>query len=448
MFSEFTIRTVRPTGLSKILLLAVAALQLQIAAARTLEAQLFETPVALTNVTAVPVPGSVIEDATIVLDAGRISAVGRDVAIPANALRIDGQGLWVYAGFVDAASHLGISEDPPDVEEMARLTDREQEVRQGPRTGMQRANRNGIWPHRGVADLFVADDSASAKYREAGFTSALLTPHPAILGGSGDVVQLSGLPLRAAVLARGATQIVSFRPPRRGSGPRSYPTSIMGSVALLRQTYLDAEWYRQRQSLSRDHPQELRRVEVDPVLEAVGTLLDKEQRWLFLANTAGEIHHALDLAKELDQRLAILGGKQAWKVADRLRSEAVPVVVSPFWGEEPRQTARKPQGDGGADSAASAVSVVRPSTTTWSREWEDGLFEPAAVRAERLREWREEVSNLKALLEAGVTVAVTGRENKSPRQLWKSLRTAASVRSGGLSLLLKAPPSWISKAIG
>jgi len=80
----------------------------------------------------------------------------------------------VLRGFIDATAHLGIRDSAPDEHEMARLLDEEQEVGQGPRTAMQKANRNGVWPHRGVGDLWVEDQDKSAGFRKAGFAAALI----------------------------------------------------------------------------------------------------------------------------------------------------------------------------------------------------------------------------------------------------------------------------------
>lgn len=379
----------------------------------------FQTPLAVTNVTIVPRAGETIENGTILIEHGRVQAVGPNVETPAHARVIDGAGLYAYPGFIDAASHLGVAADGPNADELERLLDVEQDVVQGPRTSMQKANRKGVWPHLTLRDVYKADEGKLDEYRKAGFTTALVSPKAAILGGKGDVLQLGGKPLRTAVLKPEVTQIVSLNPAIGSEAMRGlYPSSAMGVVALIRQTFMDGQWYRQSQANFANHPDRAARPVHDPVLEAVGELLDREQTVLFAADSPDVIHHALDLAVELRQRLAILGGREAWKVADRLARESVPVIVSPQWDEKPELAPKK------AVTDWSAEDLKLRRVTFWRAEWEDDFFEPLGVRRDRIRRWEERVRNLKALMEAGVSVAVTGRDLKGPDELLKNLRTA------------------------
>lgn len=376
----------------------------------------FVTPVAITNVTLVPKPGQLIKNASILIDKRRILAAGASVSIPPEADRIDGSGLWAYAGFIDATSHIGISDAPPSDEELNRLSDAEQDVREGPRTSMQKANRNGIWPHRVLDDLYKTDEAKLNSFRKAGFTTALVTPETGILAGQGDVLQLAGAPLRSAIIQPRFAQFVSTSRRRGRSGRRGYPSSPMGIVALVRQTFLDAEWHRQRQALFSRYPTELEPVPVDPVLDAVGTLLDRDQKCLFLANEPDRIHHALNLADELNQEIVILGGTEAWKTADKLAGKNIPVIASLDWGNKPMIAPGKSKG--------SKSNGKLPLTRSWNKSWENDFFEPLGVRHARIQEWEERVRNIQLLMESGVLVAITSRDLKSPNLIWKNARTA------------------------
>lgn len=379
-------------------------------------AQEFETPIAIANVTLVSEPGQLVEGATVLLDRGRIVAVGTEVTVPPHAEVIDGTGLWAYAGFIDATSHMGIEEKGPSDEDKARLLDDEQEVSQGPRTSMQKANRQGVWPHLNIYDLYEMDEDGLNAYRQAGFSTALISPNVAIIAGKGDVVQLGGGAIRSSILAPGVTQIFGLGAPfdHATSRGRGYPTSPMGVFALIRQTFIDAQWYRERHALYRQHPNEVERVVFDPVLDAMGDLLDRREMWIFAANTPNEIHHALDLAQELNQRIAILGGKEAWKVSDRLAREGVPVIASLDWDKKPLLTPKKKK----------KKKVTTYTTVSWTAEWEDDFFEPLSARRERIAEWEDRVNNVHALMAAGVTVALTGRDVKDRKTFWKNARAA------------------------
>ena len=387
-------------------------------AAGTVVAATFSTPIAITNLTIVPKPGAAAVPGVIVMSGGRFDQIGSSATIPSDALRIDGTGLWAYAGFIDGATHVGVKDAPPGAEEMARLSRTEQDVGQGPRTGMQLANRNGIWPHRTLDDLWVSDSGKLEALRKAGFTSALVTPQTGIMAGQGDLVQLSGDPLRVSILRDRITQWIApgSNGLRSRADNRAYPGSPMGVVALIRQTMLDARWYQERQGLFVRHPQSIDRIPYDPVLEAVGNLLERRQKTLLWANEPDRIHHALDLAEEFQQDAVVIGGAEAWKLSHRLASRGYPVIASLDWGEKPKLTPEP--------SDSSKNKKNKPLTRSWERTWENDFFEPPAVRVERLREWEARVSNVQHLLEAGVPVALSGRDLKSPDLFWKRIQEA------------------------
>ncbi len=161
----------------------------------------FKTPTAITNVTIVARPGSVIESGTIVMDEGRIIDVGVDVDIPAHADRLDGTGLIAYAGFIDAHSHLGIADESRTPEERKRAEDIHPDPRQGPLAATRFANRRGIRPQVRAIDLYIPKDKKLEARRAAGFTTVLIAPRDGILSGTSDLMGLSNMPVRRAVLA-------------------------------------------------------------------------------------------------------------------------------------------------------------------------------------------------------------------------------------------------------
>ncbi|MFP6584309.1 MAG: amidohydrolase family protein [Candidatus Hydrogenedentota bacterium] len=385
----------------------------------------FDTPIAITGVTASPDPNSTIENATIIIHHGRITAIGNQSDLPRNARVISASGLYAYPGFIDAATHLGIKDKKPSDDKLDLVKEDEYPVNQGPRTHMQQANRLGVWPHLGVSDFYKQDDDAMDAYRAAGFTTALVTPHPDIMTGAGDVIQLSGSPLRSATLASRITQILGFGDFEdiSYSDGRAYPGSKMGSVAMLRQLYMDAEWYRARNDLYVQQPNLLERPPIDPVLDAMQPLLDRDQMWIFSVDTPNEIHHALDLALEFNQRIAILGGKEAWKVADRLARENVPVIVSLDFDEKPKLAPKPSKGN------------KTYTTVSWTPEFEKDFLEPKAVREDRVRLWEEQVNNLHALQAAGVQVAITGRDQKKPDKLMEQIEKALELELSPKELL-------------
>jgi hypothetical protein len=110
----------------------------------------------------------------------------------------------------------------------------------------------------------------------------------------------------------------------------------MGVISSIRQLFLDAQRYRDLQAAYARNPRGMRRPDTDPALAAVQPALAREQPVVFAANTRREIERALAIAKEFNLRAIIAGGGEAYLVADRLKAEGVPVLLSTNF---PRRTA-------------------------------------------------------------------------------------------------------------
>ena len=168
-------------------------------------------------------------------------------------------------------------------------------------------------------------------------------------------------------------------------------------------------------------------------------MIDGNGTWLLLANRAAEIHHALDLAEEFNQRVIILGGAEAFRITDRLSATNTPVIAQLDWDEKPELAPKEKK----ADTTPEETANLR-TTRTWWPEWEDAFYEPLAVRRERVRQWEEQVLNIAALLEAGIAVGVTGRELDGPADILAKLRDAVKLGlspEDALAVLTAGPAS-------
>ncbi|MEY4330260.1 MAG: hypothetical protein RL609_1008 [Bacteroidota bacterium] len=189
-------------------------------------------PTALTHAIVHINATTIIEDATLLIAQGRIVNVGNDISIPAGTVEISCQGKHIYPSFIDLNSHLG----QPAVER----------PQWSPFPHMERERKGAF----GWNDAIHADYAASYHYSynneqaqpliKAGFGAVLTYQNNGIVRGSGALVALDeneniGL-LRSNVSAH-----YSFD---KGASQQDYPSSLMGAIALLRQTYLDAEWYK------------------------------------------------------------------------------------------------------------------------------------------------------------------------------------------------------------
>lgn len=305
----------RRTVLSLLALVGLAALTLALQKPDTLSPRVF----AIVGGRVVVEPGKVLEKATVVIRDGTIFAVG-DVKPPADALVLDAKGMTVYPGFVDALSYWGIDGTlrrpeggPPAVPDMASdalfATSPEQ--------------RKGLTPEFQTRTALKADDEQAEAWRKLGFTARLAAPDGGIVGGQSAVLSLAGGSPRDAILHGQTALHITFG---RASG-EDYPRALMGVFAHVRQLFLDAQHYRQLWTSFENLKQRGKRPPLDPALAALAPYLDGKLPVVFEADTRDEISRALDFAAEFKLKPVIHGGRDAWKVADRLAKEGVPVLL-------------------------------------------------------------------------------------------------------------------------
>jgi len=388
----------------------------------------FETPVALTNMKIVTGDGQTIESGTIVIADGRIVAVGESVEIPRQAERLNMKGLTAYPGFIDAHSYLGIPEKERTVEERQRTEDVNPDLREAALSATQDANRRGIRPQTRAVDLYTADEKQRDAFRRLGFTAALIAPRDGILGGTSDLVSLGDGPIRRAVMASEVAEHASFSI----GEPGEYPQTILGVFAQFRQVLLDARWHAKMLKWQERHPNSRERVPTDAALDALQPVLGRTQPVFFTANTENEIRRALDLTKEFNLNIVITGGKEAWKLTDRIKAERVPLVVSLKFDDEPEYGKKKKEKPKAAEAKKKATDESEATVEQGESEAESGeegeakeppkIYEPLKVRKEKRRLWEEQVANVIRLHEAGVPFALETRDFKTPEEFITNLR--------------------------
>lgn len=239
--------------------------------------------VALTKCTVVPEPGKRIDNATIIIRNDRIEAVGSGLAIPAGADVRDCSGLWVYAGFVDPYLDLadvgaGKKHDKHD----RGFSDEDEGPNTPPPTGARHWNQAIKPEYRASTSLTVDADAISTLLR-VGITAGAVSDQDGIFRGSAATVILRPGVAATTILADNVYQGLSFR---KGTSKTPYPSSQMGSIALLRQAFLDADWYGKAHAYAASHPASIP-PEVNVSLEALRSAMDKKQT--FVAHTQDEL---------------------------------------------------------------------------------------------------------------------------------------------------------------
>jgi imidazolonepropionase-like amidohydrolase len=331
MSSETTMINIGVARFSRALLMAALALYVA-SAARAEEPRYF----AIRNAHIVPVSGPEIKSGTVVIAKGLIVAVGEKVTIPPEAWVIEGRGLTVFPGFIDALSDLGLGGGAPAGPGgggggggPGRGQAQAATVSQGPQ------DRPATTPWVNAADELKPDDKRLETWRNGGFTSALATPLTGLFAGQGAVVNLAGDRAGEMVVAAPAAVLITLQPLR---GFANFPDSLMGVLSYVRQVYLDANWYQQAEAVYNAHPQGLERPPYDRTEIVIDEALRATRPVLLPANTAQEVHRALVLADRIGVRAVIYGGQQGYTAADELAAAKVPVLMNLKWPEKEKDS--------------------------------------------------------------------------------------------------------------
>ncbi|HEY8551184.1 MAG TPA: amidohydrolase family protein [Vicinamibacterales bacterium] len=315
------------------LLLGVAAL---VTAASGLAAIAREPGVyAIQHARIVPASGPPVDRGTVVIARGVIQAVGADVTVPPEAWIIDGQGLTVYPGLVDAWTDLGLQRGDQSGQASGRPGSTQPPpapAPSAPRAPAARGpeDRPASTPWRHAADELTLDDRRLAQWREAGFTAALSVPRGGILPGQGTVIVLAGERPGDLVLRPNAALQVTFQPPGNFA---SFPGSLMGVIAYLRQVFLDAEHDAIALKAYEAGGPRVDRPEYDRTVRTLQQARAAGMPVLLPAQTAPQIQRVLNLAAELNLPAVVVGAHGATGLVDRLAEAKAPVIVSLKWPE-------------------------------------------------------------------------------------------------------------------
>ncbi|HEY0976164.1 MAG TPA: amidohydrolase family protein [Flavobacteriales bacterium] len=321
--------------------------------------------VAFTHATLHPAPGEVMRDATLVISDDRIVAVGPRVDAPRNAIVYDLKGAHVWPGLIEPYSDLGLTGKAGE-EKTAR-------------TGARYWNR-AIDATSDAVRLFTPDADRTKALRAEGFTTVVTHRMDGIARGTGCALSLAGRGPAQDVRLPRASAHFSFR---KGSSPDAYPSSLMGSIALLRQVMYDARWY----SASGHREQS------DTELQALNDQLDLPL--VFEAEGRDNILRAARIAQEFGLSFIVKGaGDEYGRLADILATRQ-PLIV-PL-------------------SLPEAFDVEDP-------------FEALEVPLSDLKHWELAASNAARIAEADGVFTFTTHGLKELPEVWPNLRRM--VRAG------------------
>lgn len=270
------------------------------------------TELAFVNAHVVPIDGDPFDGAVLVRD-GRIVELGAELAIPDGARIVDAAGGWLLPGFIDAHTHLGLHEEAEgwagsDTNEM---TD--------PVTAGVRA-LDAINP----ADLAFADALAG------GITTVNVNPGSANpIGGLTVAIHTHGRTVDEMVLRSpsGLKSALGENPKRVYGDKKQMPSTRLGTAAVIRKAFVDAQNYLDRHTFAEpDKP-----VARDLTAEALGLVLTGEIPWRQHCHRADDIATAIRIADEFGFQLVIDHGTEAHLIADLIAAKGIPVLIGPLF---------------------------------------------------------------------------------------------------------------------
>ncbi|MDE2970762.1 MAG: amidohydrolase family protein [Acidobacteriota bacterium] len=267
--------------------------------------------------------GTVLDEATVVIRDGLIVSVEAGSDAPAGMGRLDAAGKHVYPGFITALSDLGLGAPTPQGRPGAGPGGAAN--RPPPSRGPE--DRPDTFSWRLAADDLKTDDDRMAARRRAGFTSAVTAPRGGIVGGRAAFLNLAGDDARDLVLDADVAVMV-----RLGTrGFRSFPGSMMGVIAYLRQLFMDASHYADVWRMYEEDPAGLARPRYDRALAPLVPAAAGEQAVLLPATLDKEVRRMVGLAEEFGVQPVLYGGHEATESAAFLAEHDVPILVNLNW---------------------------------------------------------------------------------------------------------------------
>ncbi|MEM7105287.1 MAG: amidohydrolase family protein [Bacteroidota bacterium] len=325
---------------------------------------------AFTNATIYTSYNSKIENATLVIKHGKVEAVGTDVSVPAGAVKVDLDGKYIYPSFIDIYSNYGLPK-PKSVGERPERQPQEHSNKKG-----AYAWNEALKPEFNAKDVFTKNGKTATAMRKIGFGTVVTHQQDGIARGASALVTLSDEKENELILNGMASNHFSFK---KGTSTQNYPTSLMGAIALLRQTYYDADWY---QSNANDE-------EYNISLEAWNGLQDIPQ--VFEVRDRLEALRAAKIGKEFGIQYIFKGAGDEYQRIDELKATGSSFIVSLKFPD--------------------AYDVSDP-------------FEARNVTLAQMKHWELAPGNAAVMAKAGIEFALTTDGHKKKSDFMGSLKKA------------------------
>ncbi|MBK1441525.1 amidohydrolase family protein [Parapedobacter sp. ISTM3] len=327
---------------------------------------------ALTNANIVVKAGEIIQNGTLLVDGQRIAALGKGQAVPKGYVVVDLKGKFIYPSFIDAFSEYGQSRESRSGGQQG-FGGRQAQIFESTKNGPYGWNE-AIRPEVAAKETFTVNQRQSEELKKIGFGAVQSVVRDGIARGSSVVATLADARENEVIILPEAGAHYSFN---KGTARTSYPSSLMGTIALLRQTYYDSQWY------AKQHD------EYNISLEAFNKLQSLPQFF------------------EVDDMLDILR-------ADRIAKEFGKSYIIKTGGNEYQRI---------ADIKATNASLIVPLNFPKAYDVEDPA-DARNVTLAQLKHWEMAPANPAMLEKAGIRFAISPVGLDNLRDFWSNLRVA------------------------
>lgn len=264
------------------------------------------------NAFVVQKPGTILPNTSILIRNGLIQSVGPDIKIPFDARVIEADSMYVYAGFIDACSHSGITAE---------------EQKERPRVdnpGNPPKNLAGITPQKSVREAIGEKlDKSMSEMQDLGYGFVHVVPTGRMLPGQGSVLSTGKGSPDVTLLKENISQFAQFKPARG-----MFPSTTIGVMSQFRDLYKNAEFSSKYFNAYTFQPKGLARPNHSEELGALFPVVNKQMPVFFYTPMVKDVNRAMILNKELGFNMVLTGVRQGWPLIDDILADKYEVVLS------------------------------------------------------------------------------------------------------------------------
>ena len=311
-----------------------------------------------------------LENATLLIKDGKVVSISQSTQVPKDAIKVDCSGKTIYPSFIELLSNYGLPEPKPAGE--------------GRENGIQLLSdkkgaynwNEAIKPETQAYMLFNSDKDKAKSLREMGYGAVVAHQKDGIARGSGVLVSLGENKVNKLILKEEAAAFYSFR---KGISKQGYPSSLMGAIALLRQTHFDADWYKKNEG------------EVEENISLKFWNQQQSLPSLFIQNDWLSLIRADKIGDEFNKQYIFKGSGKEYQRIDAIK-QAGGTLILPLVFPKPYEV----------EDPIDAHYIGLPSL----KHWEYAPYNPSIVE------------------EAGIDFAFTMQDLKDPKEIMGNIKTA------------------------